>query len=342
MSWSTMLHKALEWKYIEALLRACEERVGVARASNYQGIQDHIATPRQLQALRVAGWGGAPSNDPENTTTPLEHVEHALTNLISPNGNYAGGTYYAVNYNDSGGNWDGSADRPKLWTWADLLADIGDPERYLLGQFQVPLAAWIKQCYEVLNRLKWFATPTPAISGSWYVYDSGSLPARKRSTTGYTDRANTEAQYAIDPDVTFGGDAYELPRAYTKDNGTSWVIERCGNRCLLEDFYSRDYGLDQEVDVYCLIEGYDEFDNHGSSWTEGVYNRAITGEVVLSTDFIADPPNNYGYFDLPLVGDTTPTPTSWISSGAGTRGWKASNPTILRKFDGVNGFRFLA
>jgi len=341
MNWSTMLHKALEWKYIEALLRACKERLGVAPASAAKGITDFsdlqhvIDNPQKLRSLRAANWVGTPTG-----ATPLQYIQDALNSLISPDGSYTVAGYWAVNYNDSG-NWDGSADRPKLWTWADLLADIGDPERYLLGQFKVPLAAWIKQCYEVLNRLKWFATATPAISRSWYVYDSGNLPARKRKTTGYTDRANTEAQYAIDPDVTFGGDARELPRAYTRDNGTSWVIERCGNRCLLEDAYSRDYGLDQEVDVYCLIEGYDEFDNHGSSWTEGVYNRAITGEVVLSTDFIADPPNIDGYFDLPLVGDTTPTPTSWISSGTGTRGWKASNPTILRKFDGANGFSFL-
>jgi len=337
MNWSTMLHKALDWRYIEALMRACKERLGAASGNiSFGDLQYLIDNPQKLKALRPKNWKGGPTPN-----FPLQYIEDALTGLVSSDGSYAGGKYLAVNYNDSGGNWDGSADRPKLWTWADLLADIGDPERYLLGQFKVPLAAWIKQCYEVLNRLKWFATATPAISRSWYVYDSGNLPARKRKTTGYTDRANTEAQYAIDPDVTFGGDARELPRAYTRDNGTSWVIERCGNRCLLEDAYSRDYGLDQEVDVYCLIEGYDEFDNHGSSWTEGVYNRAITGEVVLSTDFIADPPNIDGYFDLPLVGDTTPTPTSWISSGTGTRGWKASNPTILRKFDGANGFSFL-
>jgi hypothetical protein len=61
------------------------------------------------------------------------------------------------NHTHAGGAWDGLTTFAPNWTEATILADIGDAAR--IPAPTIPLAAWSKQQYEILNRLRWYRLP---------------------------------------------------------------------------------------------------------------------------------------------------------------------------------------
>jgi len=86
---------------------------------------------------------------------------------------FANQTVNGGDYNFIGGGF--SDTFVPRWTQALLLADIGDSERYSLASSRPIFGRWLKQQYEILNRLVW----------TWKDMPSSQRTARYEKTTGF-------------------------------------------------------------------------------------------------------------------------------------------------------------
>ena len=252
--------------------------------------------------------------------------------------------YFACNHTHSSGNWHLYSDDETLvgrrWDWDDMLADIGDPARILVIDTGKISAAWLKQVYEILNRIKWFVARQ-----AWYTvdYPTNYTSSRQADSTIYRPtlagaKSIAETNYNAASDTTAGG-GNDNPTKYSN------VLESAGT--WFADLFTRNNRISVkkhselafDFDVYALVEGYEEFDDHGVGLTEGSYNLYDSGSIALA--------DAWPYFyDQALLGDTTRP--SWFAGTPATggannrRGFEASAPIIVRKYDVTDGFAFLA
>lgn len=299
-------------------------------------------------------------------------IDRALNDFIADDadGVFGQNYVYACNHNDNSGDWDGVSavrvETGRRWDWPTILADIGDPERifsgagvsggFTKGNDSYLSAAWLKQVYEILNRIKWFVQQgSDGAWASWKTHDGMTNPRYSRdftSTAGYASDALAEAAandgYDAASDSTslpslFGSGTFEDPHQMTEigENGYGiWDAGIAANENRIS-FFKEFVDLDFDYDLYALISGHDEFDDYGTGWPQDLYSRIQDGSVTGAA----------GYHDMPVIGSTTPRPSPFFAgtktpvpstNSFWSRGWIATDTVIVKKYDVTNGFQFLA
>lgn len=393
MDWSGSMKGKLMEPYMEAIVRATLERAAAAGIQNTLGTNNAVSMDIMQSYLTELAAGNRDDGvfHSYSFQFPVTNknlgvanaVDHIIGIIVDDTPSYIIGTSPACNYTDNAGNWhlhtgvrDDTAPR---WTWAGILADIGDPARITVKESGYLSAAWLKQVYEILNRLKWFVSYTshlvPTPTGNLWVYNGGwsqdnevptgtfpTLPEREYdsalgSPVLATELAHVESTYDATSDSSHDFDISsknERPRAWSKlqyvddspDYYHGW-LHSYTQRVALGLSACKTASLSQKVDMYVRVRGYDEFSPQAESWIdvagEDLYNQFLTDYAIAPGDIPTDASD---YLNLPPVGSTTRPPdwpaTPALGDGFSQRGWEADGVAIVRKFDVSGGFAFLA
>lgn len=185
LSWSDVVNSQRGmWRYWDAVRRAINERRSVLGRS---------ALPAMPQFCQTKWLHPA-----------VVQIETNINSTLLDLG--VQGQIFINHTNAVSGKFNGQATF-EPWTMADLLADIGDPVKLNLTNNTMLDGTYIKQAYEIVNRLRWTFNPTASIiskdirtasvgswgSSSWVNTTSGFLYSTR--STSNAGRIRTELQY---------------------------------------------------------------------------------------------------------------------------------------------------
>jgi hypothetical protein len=289
MDWTTLQGKP-PLPYVEALRLALVERLNkVTFPTIYNPLIARLADPIVSEAAMTPGFA------------------HAFQSMMSALFGVFVDYRTAASWNGLSGTVSASgtfgfgppATFAPMWTEANLLSDIGDAERYLVwsntGGLTPPTAslpalypftaAWAKQQYELLNRLRWtrhVPGASTTISGAQVVWDGGRRVGDENTNAhGYDQTATFDA-----------ADAEYLASIATVSELTGFPTKQLGY-VIGASVFSRAYrdasvvgpkvtvasDIERAVDYYLaaipasgfgnVSEGVHDFDDFGLGLTEG-------------------------------------------------------------------------
>jgi len=371
MDWSGDLSGRLLRPYIEAIVRATIERLETTLSTAMQtplnhlldalyAFRDHYAAGDHRIIRYENPYIWVRESDPSSIIGIGDTIDRILDELIVDDADdpwdysrahaSGGNAYFACNYTNNSGNWHLVSDDETIvgrrWDWTDMLAHIGDPARIRVTDTGILSAEWLKQVYEILNRVKWLcARKGDRVVGyeGWYTIDYPTYFTTYRDATEIdadiaTAKSDADSTYdATSDNILGGGDGNPTKYSNLVKSGGSWIATLATKTNRIPLFKRSALAFDFEV--YALVSGFEEFDAHGTGLVDGLYNRYDSGSILLADAYPE-------WHDQALLGDNNRP--GWfvgtpVDDGSNNRrGFVASAPIIVRKYDVTDGFAFLS